>query len=184
MRNLEWKSRLADLADAERIAQAIGATFGGDLYQFDTYFHAAGGRLKLRATGGGNGELIFYQRPEDAPTRWSDYFKAPVASPDVLRAVLTRALGVRARVEKTRRLYLYRGARIHLDRVTRLGTFVEFEVPTMADADADAETGGGTGPGGDAEAARATMRELMQAFGLTAGDAITASYGEMIADLR
>lgn len=180
MRNLEWKSCIADLAAGERVAQALGATFGGDLYQLDTYFHVGSGQLKLRETGGGSGELIFYQRPEHAPTRWSDYFKAPISEPGVLRDVLTRALGARAQVEKTRRLYLYRGARIHLDRVTRLGTFVEFEVPTMADA----ETGGGAGAEGDAEAAQATMRELMQAFGLTDADAIAASYGELIADLR
>jgi predicted adenylyl cyclase CyaB len=164
MRNLELKARFADLARGEQIAQALGAACGGDLYQLDTYFHVASGRLKLREDGHAGGELIFYRRPEDSPTRWSDYFKAPVAEPAAMRDVLTRALGVRQQVEKTRRLYLYRGARIHLDRVTRLGTFVEFEVPTDDDADA----------------ARATMGELMRAFGLSDADAIAASYGEMM----
>ena len=164
MRNLELKARFADLARGEQIAQALGAASGGDLYQLDTYFHVASGRLKLREDGHAGGELIFYQRPEDSPTRWSDYFKTPVAAPEALRDVLTRALGVRQQVEKTRRLYLFRGARIHLDRVTRLGTFVEFEVPTDDDADA----------------ARALMGELMLAFGLSDADAIATSYGEMM----
>jgi len=164
MRNLELKAPFADLARGEEIAQALGAACGGDLYQLDTYFHVASGRLKLRESGPSGGELIFYRRPEDSPTRWSDYFKAPVASPETMRDVLTRALGVRQQVEKTRRLYLFRGARIHLDRVTRLGNYVEFEVPTDDDADA----------------ARATMGELMRAFGLSDADAIAASYGEMM----
>ena len=163
MRNLELKARLEDLARGEEIALAIGAKPGGDLYQLDTYFRVADGRLKLREDGRGGGELVFYRRPEDSPTRWSDYFKVPVSSPETLRDVLTRALGVRRRIEKTRRLYRYRGARIHLDRVAGLGTFVEFEVPAE----------------GDAEGPRATMSELMRAFGLSEADAIMASYGEM-----
>jgi len=166
MRNLELKARLADLGRAEAAARALGASYGGDLYQLDTYFAVATGRLKLRETGGESAELVFYDRPEDAPTRFSDYFKGLVAEPAKVREVLSRALGVRAQVEKTRRLYLFRGARIHLDRVTDLGAFLEFEVPVEGD---------------DAEAARATMRELMEALEVGEGDAIAASYGEMVA---
>ena len=165
MRNLELKARLADIGRGEAAARAIGASYAGDLYQLDTYFDVATGRLKLRETGGESAELVFYDRPEDAPTRWSEYFKGLVAEPAAVRGILARALGVKVQVEKTRRLYLFRGARIHLDRVSDLGTFLEFEVPAEGDA---------------AAAARATMSELMEAFGVGDADAIAASYGELL----
>ena len=188
MRNLELKARYADLARGEQIAQSIGATFGGDLHQLDTYFYVPHGRLKLREItplpprggGVGGGELIFYQRPEDAPTRWSDYFTAPVSPTESMRDVLTRALGVRQQIEKTRRLYLYRGARIHLDRVTHVGNFIEFEVPISPPPQPLSQFGRGVGGEGDEMQARALMRELMQAFGLNDTDAITASYSELL----
>jgi adenylate cyclase class 2 len=174
MRNLEFKARRSDLEHAETIALSIGAEFGGDLHQRDTYFNAPTGRLKLREQerrfpdriNHVSSELIYYERPEESATRWSDYVRAPVtadASAE-MRDLLSRALGVRQQVEKRRRLYVYRGARIHLDHVERLGTLIEFEVPTE----------------GDEAAARAIMRELMRAFGLTDADAIRASYGELM----
>lgn len=177
MRNLELKARLSDLPAAAHTARALGAAFAGDLRQIDTYFVVPQGRLKLReielAREAGQpaqhtAELIFYRRPEDAPTRWSDYYTAPVDAPTALRDVLGRAYGVRQQIIKTRRLYLYHGARIHLDQVAALGDFIEFEVPTTADL----------------EAARAVMRELMTAFNLTDDDALRTSYGEMVSATR
>lgn len=164
MRNLEFKARYADLSRAERIARALGAEFGGNLHQEDTYFQVPAGRLKLRAIDRARSELIFYQRPEDSPARWSDYFIAAFEEADSIRDVLSRALGVRQRVEKLRQLFLYRGARIHLDRVARLGEFIEFEVPTR----------------GDDDAAKSLLRTLLHSFGLRDEDAIQASYGELI----
>jgi predicted adenylyl cyclase CyaB len=174
MRNLELKARYANLTHAEAIARSIGATFGGELRQTDTYFHAPYGRLKLRevqhiqpdeSADVFHAELIAYQRPETAATRWSDYITSVVTAPDTLREALARALGVRQIVTKTRRLYRYKNSRIHLDCVVNLGNFIEFEA--LADD-------------GDESRARAVMGELMQAFGLQASDAITSSYGEMM----
>src|SRR5712692_5834777 len=180
MRNLEFKTRCADLTRGEQIATAIGASFGGDLHQVDTYFVVSNGRLKLReflplphGAAAAGAELISYDRPEDTATRWSDYFTSPVPDAASMRDVLTRALGVRQVIEKVRRLYLYRGARIHLDRVTRLGAFVEFEVPTTPPP-------AFAGDAGEKSQAHATMRELMQAFGLNDADAIQASYSELL----
>jgi adenylate cyclase class 2 len=71
-------------------------------------------------------------------------------------------------VEKARRLFIYRGARIHLDRVERLGSFVEIEAPVASDA------------AGAAETARSIMDDLMEAFGLRDGDAVRASYSDLL----
>ena len=172
MRNLELKARCADLTQAEQTARQLGATFGGELRQTDTYFHAPRGRLKLREIrqlGPGDGEdfarseLIFYQRPEADATRWSDYCTSNVGAPATMRELLTHAFGLRQVVQKTRRLYLHQGARIHLDDVAQLGTFIEFEVPTND---------------GDEARAHTLMRTLMHTFGLTATDALHSSYGD------
>ena len=168
MRNLELKARWADLAHAEEIARRLGAAPGETLHQVDTYFQTPAGRLKLRQANHGGGELIYYERAEDSAVRWSNYFTAPVADCAALRDVLTRAYGLRLEVEKSRVLFLYRGARIHLDRVEGLGAFLEFEVPVPSDREADSER------------AQLIMRELMSGFGLQPGDAIQASYADLL----
>jgi adenylate cyclase class 2 len=47
--------------------------------------------------------------------------------PDALTRALDKSLGIRALVEKARRLIIWREVRIHLDAVAGLGTFVELE---------------------------------------------------------
>jgi adenylate cyclase, class 2 len=47
--------------------------------------------------------------------------------PEALTRALDESLGIRVVVEKARRLVVWRGARIHLDAVAGLGTFVELE---------------------------------------------------------
>src|SRR5207237_2003088 len=126
-------------------------------------------RLKLREVDDGAAELIGYERPENHTARWSRYEIAAVTDSRAMLSVLTNALGVRLRVEKSRRLFVYRGARIHLDRVAGLGSFVEFEVPC---------------DDGDESLARETMRELSEAFGLLPADALRASYADMLEDAR
>ena len=168
MRNLELKARCADLAAAEASARGLGATAGGTLHQLDTYFVTPMGRLKLRQINRGGGELIYYERAEDHAVRWSNYYTAPVADCAALRDVLGRAYHVRLEVEKARVLYLYRGARIHLDRVEQLGTFLEFEAPVATEGNADRER------------ARQIMEELMAAFGIGPADSIQASYADLL----
>lgn len=168
MRNLELKARCADPAEAERIARLLGAEARGDLHQVDTYFITPRGRLKLRQINQAGGELIYYERLEATATRFSDYFVAPVAVCAAMRDVLIRAYGERVTVEKTRRLYMYRGARIHIDRVERLGAFLEFEVPVTSGDDQAAVM------------ARAIMDELMSAFNLHDTDAVRASYSDLL----
>jgi predicted adenylyl cyclase CyaB len=126
-RNIELKSRCADLAAARHAALRLGAADAGVLEQTDTYFHCTNGRLKLRETTGRRAELIAYARPDRADARTSDYDLIPIEDPGPLKRGLTMTLGVRVVVIKRRELLLWHNVRIHLDRVERLGTFVEFE---------------------------------------------------------
>jgi homotetrameric cytidine deaminase len=116
--------------DPERslaVCRELGADDRGVMHQRDTYFRAHAGRLKLREEEPGGATLVQYERPDGAHARESRYRLVAVADADGLRAALDAALGTLVVVEKERRLLLWQGVRIHLDRVTGLGTFVELE---------------------------------------------------------
>jgi len=127
-RNVEVKARVADLAPIEARAKAIATAGPTDIAQDDTFYRCERGRLKLRRFADGHGELIHYQRADDAGAKVSDYVIAPTTDPEALHEALCRSNGMLGRVKKQRRLYLVDNTRIHLDRVEGLGTFVELEV--------------------------------------------------------
>ncbi|XP_041576624.2 uncharacterized protein [Taeniopygia guttata] len=101
---------------------------GQVLLQTDTFFHVPRGRLKLRRTQDGRGELIFYERPDRAGPKLSLFSTSPTADPEGLQAVLSQSLGVLGTVRKERLLLLLGQTRLHLDRVEGLGDFLELEV--------------------------------------------------------
>src|SRR4051794_1448404 len=126
-RNVELKARDPDPERSLARCRALGAEDRGELRQRDTYFAATRARLKLREQEPGGAELIAYERPDAARARESRYRIGPVADPAALREALDAALGTVVVVDKRRRLFLWEGVRIHLDRVDGLGDFVELE---------------------------------------------------------
>jgi predicted adenylyl cyclase CyaB len=127
-RNLEIKVRFDDISLAERIAVEVGAELKDDFIQIDTYFKVGDGRLKMREFNTDGAELIFYRRDETRDKRWSDYRVLKVSNAGELKVLLSEALGVDVIVEKRRRVFIYKNARIHIDTVKGLGNFIEFEV--------------------------------------------------------
>ena len=127
-RNIEIKARLADLDATLALARPLADGEPQLIAQDDTFFNATRGRLKLRAFADGRGELIYYERPDQAGPKTSFYVLSPTASPDTLREALTLAHGQIGRVRKLRTLLLAGRTRIHLDRVEGLGDFMELEV--------------------------------------------------------
>jgi predicted adenylyl cyclase CyaB len=126
--NIELKARYADLDTARGLVEQLDAKFSQHQDQLDTYFHVPHGRLKLRQIAGQKeATLIWYQRPDETQFRTSTYYLVPIPDPEALKAVMAAACGIRGQVHKARDIYLYDNVRIHLDRVERLGTFVEFE---------------------------------------------------------
>jgi predicted adenylyl cyclase CyaB len=127
-RNIEIKARLhslpATLARARNLADGEPELIAQD----DTFFTAAKGRLKLRAFADGRGELIYYERPDQAGPKTSFYVRSPTAAPDTLREALTLAHGQIGRVRKQRTLLMAGRTRIHIDQVEGLGDFLELEV--------------------------------------------------------
>lgn len=161
--NLELKARYSSPEEARARAAACGASHRGILLQQDTYFRVPCGRLKVRETGGEEGELIYYERSDETAERWSHFTRERVGDGAGAARVLAGALGVLAVVRKRRELFLFRDARIHIDEVDELGTFVEFEVT-----------------GGENDATLATMKELRSAFGISDADVVKVSYSDMI----
>jgi predicted adenylyl cyclase CyaB len=165
MRNLELKSRCADLDAVLRRAEALGARDAGVLVQCDVFFSAPGARLKLRALGDGRGELISYRRPDAVEVRASEYRVYETADPSGLTAVLRDALGEAGMVRKRRRLFLYRHTRIHLDEVEGLGTFVELETVMTGLTD---------------EAGRAELDSVAAALALRPEDRVGEAYVDLL----
>jgi predicted adenylyl cyclase CyaB len=127
-RNVEIKARIESVDALLPRVQAIADSGPSEIFQDDTFFSCPTGRLKLRAFSETNGELIFYQRPDNAGPKESFYVISPTASPNALREVLSLAYGQCGRVRKHRTLFMVGRTRIHLDDVEQLGHFLELEV--------------------------------------------------------
>jgi homotetrameric cytidine deaminase len=137
--NVEIKARDRDPRRSLELAFGVGAEDRGTLEQRDTYFSRARGRLKLREQDPGGAELIEYRRGDETEARTSQYTRVPVADPDALREALDSAYGTLVVVEKSRRLLLWDGVRIHLDQVIGLGSFVELEAVAAPGSDLSEE---------------------------------------------
>jgi len=127
MLNIELKARCEDLGKIRERCESLGAEGQEPERQIDTYFRVAHGRLKLRESLRSDAELIYYARADLAGVRESHYEIYPVEDAGGLKAILKRALGVRAMVTKRREIFVIGNVRIHLDKVQDLGTFVELE---------------------------------------------------------
>ena len=166
MQNIELKARLPQLTQARKIARGLATGYIGKLHQRDTYFHVQDGLLKLRHMPGQPDELIFYRRPKRRTAKSCDYTIYPTDNARLLHTLLSDALGVRILVEKTREVFLYRTVRIHLDRVKKLGTFLEFEAVLRSRSDA---------PEG-----QRLVEYLTEEFGITQKQLVPVSYGLLL----
>lgn len=169
-RNLELKLRIADPEELRRRLMALGAREGGRLKQQDHYLPCRpGNRLKLRHEEGSGqlrSEVIHYRRADEAGARLSEYTRLPLGEDSALANLLLAALGEEGRVSKMRELLLLGTTRVHLDQVTGLGWFVEFERVLAA---------------GDApESAREELLRLLTALELDPARAETGSYRDLL----
>ena len=165
-RNVELKAHDADPEATLRRALELGASDEGVLRQRDTYFGRARGRLKLREQEPGGAQLIAYEREDTPEARESRYRIAPVEDAAAMREALDAALGTLVVVDKERRLLLWEGVRIHLDRVEGLGDFVELEGVAAPDSDLTRE--------------HELVERLRGELGL--GEAVPVSYSDLLLD--
>lgn len=166
--NLELKAAVSSISQTMRIAERLHARHRGTFLQKDTYFNLLRGRLKLREAPGMPTELIRYARPNRLLRRYSNYKIAKVRRSDEMRRTLDALLGTTIVVKKRRTVYMYKNARIHIDRVSGLGGFVEFEVIVRK---------------GKSQAER-LMTFLIKTFGVRRSDRIRWSYSDMLLGTR
>ncbi len=125
MQNVEFKAELRDLELGRTIARRLGGKHVGQLWQVDTYYRLADGRLKRRETEGAPAEYILYERTNSARARLSKFTIYSENEAFAQFGAITMEPWVV--VKKARDVYMLGGVRVHLDQVERLGTFLEFE---------------------------------------------------------
>lgn len=168
-RNIECKAIDANPSASLAVCRGLGAHDHGEIRQRDTYFAVARGGLKLREETPGRPHLIQFERASEPQQRESRYRIAEVSDPETLRVALTAALGTTVVVCKTRRLFLWRQVRIHLDMVEGLGSFIELEAVAPPDSDLSAE--------------HALVETLRERLGITDERLIASGYAEQLSSL-
>jgi predicted adenylyl cyclase CyaB len=167
--NIEIKARFHDLSKARGRATAIDARRQGLLMQTDTYFHLRAGRLKLREIHGDDhprAELIWYRRADRKGARVSEYQVVPIQKPAKLKLALSGALGVKQIVRKRRELWMYRNVRIHLDRVEKLGNFIELEAVVSGRF--------------NTAVSRRNLQAMQRALGIDSSMLVAGSYSDLL----
>ena len=162
--NFEFKAHLHDAAQVRATLKRLRARFLGTDRQVDTYFRVPSGRLKVREWRLEN-SLIFYQRTNSAHARRSTVEMMLLPRRNSVRAILSRALGVLAVVDKRREIYFVGNVKIHLDRVRGLGTFVEVEAMTRS---------------GDIHKVRAQAAKFQKLFAISPAHIVPLSYSDLI----
>ena len=164
--NFEFKARHENLAEAESLLQQHHPRFIGEDHQVDTYFHVPSGRLKLRE-GTIEQTLVFYRRSNEAGAKQSDVTLYHHKADEGLKQVLVQSLGIKAVVDKRRRIYFIENVKFHFDTVEGLGTFVEVEA-----IDVDGSIG--------LEKLKEQCRYYQALLQLSEADLIAASYSDLL----
>ncbi|HVK96764.1 MAG TPA: class IV adenylate cyclase [Flavisolibacter sp.] len=124
--NFEFKAWCDDLLQPEETLLSLHPKFIGEDHQVDTYFNVPRGRLKLRE-GKIENALIYYERSDSAGAKISNVLLYQHAPDIALKHILIKSNGIKAIVDKTRRIYFLDNVKFHFDTVNNLGTFIEVE---------------------------------------------------------
>ena len=166
MQNIEIKAHLRDRANVERRLAALGARKMWTRRQKDAFFAVPSGWLKIREVDGKPAEVISYRRATThAGARPSDYDVIVVEDASAWKRLLGRVLAADKVVEKERTLWIYEHTRVHLDRVEKLGDFLELE--TVVE-------------GITLEAARAETERISGTLGVESADLVPVPYRDLM----
>lgn len=166
-RNIEIKARLS-AEQFDKISGLCESITNGPpeiIEQTDTFFNCQSGRLKLRKFADGTAELIFYRRDNQSGPKRSSYTRA-ACDAEATKKALAEAYGIRGVVAKQRLLFLIDQTRVHLDRVEKLGTYLELEVVMRPDQNDDD--------------GKKIADELMTQLGINACDLIESAYIDLL----
>jgi predicted adenylyl cyclase CyaB len=124
--NFEFKAKVQNPDELEERLKKLDPIFKGEDHQIDTYFNVSSGRLKLRE-GNIENALIHYDRKNEAGAKQSDIILYEHQPSKALKDILTKTLGIKIIVDKTRRIYFIDNVKFHFDTVLELGKFIEVE---------------------------------------------------------
>jgi adenylate cyclase class 2 len=164
--NIEFKAKAENITELEKKLQALHAEFIGEDHQVDTYFIVPKGRLKLRE-GNIENALIYYERKDTAGIKQSDIILFQLKPDKNLKNILNKVHGVKAVVDKRRKIYFIDNVKFHFDKVKGLGDFVEVEA-----IDRDGNIG--------REKLKKQCDYYSSFFAINTSDYISASYSDMI----
>ena len=164
--NIEFKAKTNKLTDLENLLQKQSPVFAGEDHQVDTYFNVPAGRLKLRE-GNIENALIHYEREDFAGAKSSHVLLYQHQPDKTLKKILIKTLGIKAIVDKRRKIYFIENVKFHFDTVAGLGTFVEVEA-----IDKDGTIG--------KEKLQAQCDEFATLLGIADEDFCSVSYSDMI----
>ncbi len=128
--NLEIKVKVKNFDSILKSLKKLKAKKSGVLHQKDVYFSSPKGLLKLRKEGKSQ-QLIRYQRNEEGKNRWSNFEILELHQVHA-ESFLRNLWDCEVVVEKERLLFLYDETRIHLDKVKKLGNFIELETKVIS----------------------------------------------------
>lgn len=126
-KNIEFKAKVEALEQYEEKLKGLNPLFIGLDHQIDTYFNVPHGRLKLRE-GNIENTLINYHRADTADAKLSEIILYQHMPDKALKEILKLQLGIKAVVDKKRKIYFINNTKFHFDEVEGLGTFIEVEV--------------------------------------------------------
>lgn len=164
--NIEFKAATNRLNELETLLKQYNPVFIGEDHQVDTYFNVNKNRLKLRE-GNIENALIHYERENTAGSKSSHVLLYHHQPDKTLKEILIKTLGIKAVVDKKRRIYFINNVKFHFDTVAGLGTFVEVEA-----IDKDGTIG--------KEKLQAQCDEYAALFNIETAEFCSHSYSDMI----
>jgi ribosomal-protein-alanine N-acetyltransferase len=167
---IEFKARVPDPESLEKALLTLNPFFKGEDRQVDTYFKIKQGRLKLRE-GNIENALIWYERPDDAGNKQSTVLLHKHSPDPSLKEMLTKLHGVKAVVDKTRRIYYIDNVKFHFDDVKGLGKFIEVEA-----IDEEGKSG--------IEKISEQCRYYADFFAINVADYVAVSYSDLVMQLH
>lgn len=127
IRNVEFKAKVEDTTAYENQLLTLSPKFIGEDHQIDIYFDVPHGRLKLRK-GNIENALIQYHRQNTASAKTSEVILYQHQPDEALEKILTLQFGIKAIVDKKRKIYFINHVKFHFDEVKGVGKFIEVEV--------------------------------------------------------
>jgi predicted adenylyl cyclase CyaB len=169
IKNFEFKARVSEPEFYENLLLALNPEFKGEDHQIDTYFAVSRGRLKLRE-GNIENALIQYERENVSEAKLSKVILYRHDPDPALKEILINQLGVRAIVDKRRKIYFIGNVKFHFDNVENLGTFLEVEAIDTDNRFTQNEL-------------KAQCDYFLNYFSLNSSNLLSESYCEMILEL-